>query len=215
MSSPQFIILLIVLTTVFCVIIVTSNYRASKKSKEVFEKLRDMRILINLLEMRGEIKMSKQVQSLGALLKAEPTEEAYNEYVTLLMNKVKDRYEKTFFKYYKSRKETDNPLEMYSMLEFRIEPEDMETFLRMNALFIRHNLDNKEITKRVVQRFGEFIPLENARILFEEREGLSTLSFVSSIATESTITILLAFIAETEYEDWKKLYEEKEINEEK
>lgn len=171
----------------------------------------DMQILINLLEMKGDLKTMTKTQSLGELLKASPTEEAYNEYVTLLLTKVKDRYEKTFFKYYKSRKDSDNPLERYSMLEFRIEPEDMDTFLKMNALFIRHNLDNKEITKRTIERFGEFIELGDAKLLFEDREGYSMLSFVSSIATESTITLLLAFISEDEYSEWKELYEEKEI----
>ena len=136
---------------------------------------------------------------LRTIVEANPTEADYQRYVELLLEKVKDRYDKALFKYFREIEGEEPSFENYFLLQMYIEPEDLQHFVQMNREFVLNNLNNEKVNEYFYQRLPEYIDLEGTHVLFRKHRVLGYTN-VSSIAQDSTIVVLIAFVREADAE---------------
>lgn len=162
----------------------------------------------NLIKKPTEKELQDPSASLLALTKAEPTDEAYDTYVEMFLTKIRDRFNKSFFTYYRAQPDSDEYLNHMYALVFKIEPEDMETMIAMNALFIRNNLDKKEAEKRFFKKLPEFLSLEGVKVIYLPDEKENTISGVTSIVDDKTLFAQIYFIENEKYGWWLTQFQE-------
>lgn len=147
----------------------------------------------------GDINMTRK--SIRSIIEAEDTREDYLAFARLLLEKVVDRFDKSFYKYFKEEEGKPASMENYNMFHFNIAPEDLEHYLKMNKLFVEHNLDGTIIEKTVMELLPEYLNLEGMKLLyFPDKTGNRRYSAVSSIAHDSTIVAYFSFVREEDYD---------------
>lgn len=188
---------------IYTVILLTSTALTVNMNKRYREKVRlvDRQHLIvsKLITRMGDIKMTRK--SIRSIIEAEDTREDYLAFARLLLEKVVDRFDKSFYKYFKEEEGKPASMENYNMFHFNIAPEDLEHYLKMNKLFVEHNLDGTIIEKTVMELLPEYLNLEGMKLLyFPDKTGNRRYSAVSSIAHDSTIVAYFSFVREEDYD---------------
>lgn len=188
---------------IYAVILLTSTALTVNMNKRYREKARlidQQHLIVSKLIMRmGDMNMTRK--SIRSIIEAKDTREDYVAFARLLLEKVVDRFDKSFYKYFKEEEGKPASMENYNMFHFNIAPEDLEHYLKMNKLFVEHNLDGAVIEQTVMELLPEYLNLEGMKLLyFPDKTGNRRYSAVSSIAHDSTIVAYFSFVREEDYD---------------
>lgn len=188
---------------IYAVILLTSTALTVNMNKRYREKARlidQQHLIVSKLIMRmGDMNMTRK--SIRSIIEAKDTREDYVAFARLLLEKVVDRFDKSFYKYFKEEEGKPASMENYNMFHFNIAPEDLEHYLKMNKLFVEHNLDGAIIEQTVMELLPEYLNLEGMKLLyFPDKTGNRRYSAVSSIAHDSTIVAYFSFVREEDYD---------------
>lgn len=182
------------LTTVTIIVILNKKYR--EKAKLVQE---GQEILSKIITKIGDLDMGEPIKLLD-IVKAKSTAQAYEDYARLVLEKVKDRYSKVFFKYFKAVEGEPISATNHYMLHFSIEPEDTDHYLKMNSLYVVHNLEDEVIERTVMKLLPEYIDMQGLSLLyFPEYQANLRYSALSSIAHDSRIIFYFSFVEDKDY----------------
>lgn len=133
------------------------------------------------------------------IIDADSSDASHIEYTRLLLEKVKDRFDKAFFKYYRALDDEAPSAENVYLIQMVIEPEDVTHFLKMNRTFIVNNLDNEKVNKLFVSLLPEYVDLKGVKVLRVDDDAIP-FTHVTSIARDSSIVVHIAFVREEDYE---------------
>lgn len=188
---------------IYAVILLTSTALTVNMNKRYRDKVRlidRQHLIVSKLIMRmGDINMTRK--SIRSIIEAKDTREDYVAFARLLLEKVVDRFDKSFYKYFKEEEGKPASMENYNMFHFNIAPEDLEHYLKMNKLFVEHNLDGAIIESTVMELLPEYLNLGGMKLLyFPDKTGNRRYSAVSSIAHDSTIVAYFSFVREEDYD---------------
>lgn len=199
---------------IYTVIFLTSTMLTVNMNKRYRDKVTLVKqqhtILSNIMNGIGDKNMEiKKSKSIRSIIEAKGTEESYEAFARLVLEKIKDRFDKSFYKYFKEEEGQPASVDNYNTFHFNIAPEDMEHYLKMNKLFVESNLDGVIIEKKVMELLPEYLNLEGMSLLyFPENNGNRRYSAVSSIAHDSTVVAYFSFVREEDYAKVVKELEE-------
>lgn len=198
------LVIFIVQIVTVCVIIMRVNKSHSKRMNKLEE---ESSIVLSIIQRinNGADKMSEEVNKFGLrdIIDADSSTESHVAYTKLLLEKVKDRFDKAFFKYYRALDTEEPSSDNVYLIQMVIEPEDLSHFLKMNRAFIVNNLDNETVNRLFVNLIGEYIDLEGVKVLRTYNDEIP-LTHVTSIARDSSVIVHIAFVRDEDYEQVQK-----------